>query len=83
MDLSGYSVYSTTKTDRYDIAEILLKMALSTINKIKSSRNFDRIPWYHKTIPQPLDEVFTIIVKGSKKMKIQKPYIQLHTIPWP
>jgi hypothetical protein len=28
---------STTKTDRHDIAEILLKVALSTINQIKSN----------------------------------------------
>jgi len=28
---------STTKTGRYDIAEILLKVALSTINQIKSN----------------------------------------------
>jgi hypothetical protein len=28
---------STTKTGRHDIAEILLKVALSTINQIKSN----------------------------------------------
>jgi hypothetical protein len=28
---------STTKTDRYDIGEILLKVALNTKNKIKSN----------------------------------------------
>ena len=31
--LSGYSASSTTKTGRHDIAEILLKVALNTINK--------------------------------------------------
>jgi hypothetical protein len=35
--LSGTPASSTTKTGRHDIAEILLKMALSTINQIKSS----------------------------------------------
>jgi hypothetical protein len=30
----GTPASSTTKTDRHDIAEILLKVALSTINKI-------------------------------------------------
>jgi hypothetical protein len=30
---------STTKTGRHDIAEILLKVALSTINQIKSTFN--------------------------------------------
>jgi hypothetical protein len=30
---------STTKTGRHDIAEILLKVALSTINQIKSICN--------------------------------------------
>ena len=32
----GTSASSTTKTGRHDVAEILLKMALSTINQIKS-----------------------------------------------
>jgi hypothetical protein len=31
---SGYSVSSTNKTDHHDITEILLKVALSTINQI-------------------------------------------------
>jgi hypothetical protein len=32
----GTTASSTTKTGRHDIAEILLKVALSTINQIKS-----------------------------------------------
>jgi hypothetical protein len=32
----GTPASSTTKTDRHNIAEILLKMALNTINQIKS-----------------------------------------------
>ena len=36
MVFSGYSVSSTTKTGRHDIAEILLKVALNTKNQIKS-----------------------------------------------
>jgi hypothetical protein len=32
---SSYSVSSTNKTDRQDITEILLKVALSTINQTK------------------------------------------------
>jgi hypothetical protein len=32
----GTPASSTTKTGRHDLAEILLKVALSTINKIKS-----------------------------------------------
>ena len=45
---------STTKTDRHDIAEILLKVALSTINQIKSTNilalsipdeSYSRIAW--------------------------------------
>ena len=31
----------TTKTDRHDIAEILLKVTLSTINQIKSTNNIN------------------------------------------
>jgi hypothetical protein len=31
---------STTKTGRHDIAEILLKVVLNTINQIKSNRNY-------------------------------------------
>jgi hypothetical protein len=34
--VGGTPASSTTKTGRYDIAEILLKVALSTINEIKS-----------------------------------------------
>jgi hypothetical protein len=34
----GTSASSTTKTGRHDIAEILLKVALSTINQIKSNQ---------------------------------------------
>jgi hypothetical protein len=33
----GTPASSTTRTDRHDIAEILLKVALSTINQIKST----------------------------------------------
>ena len=33
---AGTPVSTTTKTDRHDIAEILLKVALKTINQIKS-----------------------------------------------
>jgi hypothetical protein len=31
--------FSTTKTGRHDIAEILLKVALNTINQIKSNQS--------------------------------------------
>ena len=34
----GTPISSTTKTGRHDIAEILLKMALNTINQIKLKR---------------------------------------------
>ena len=37
MVLSGSPASSTTKTGRHDIAEILLKVALNTINQIKSN----------------------------------------------
>ena len=37
--LRGLRLSSTTKTTRHDIAEILLKMALSTLNKIKSIKS--------------------------------------------
>jgi hypothetical protein len=42
--LSGYSAYATTKTDRHDIAETLMKMELSIINKIKSNHISDVSP---------------------------------------
>ena len=35
----GTPASSTTKTGRHDMAEILLKVALSTINQIKSSQS--------------------------------------------
>jgi hypothetical protein len=34
--VGGTPAFSTTKTGRHDIAEILLKVALNTINQIKS-----------------------------------------------
>jgi len=34
----GTPASSTTKTGRHDIAEILLKVALNTINQIKSNQ---------------------------------------------
>jgi hypothetical protein len=37
--VGGSLCSSTTKTGRHDIAEILLKVALNTINQIKSNRN--------------------------------------------
>jgi hypothetical protein len=36
---------STTKTGRHDIAEILLKVALNTKNKIKSNKVVSSTPW--------------------------------------
>jgi len=41
----GYSGSSTNKTDRHDIAEILLKVALNTINQLNQ-------PYFHH-IPHP------------------------------
>ena len=35
----GTSASSTTKTGRHDMAEILLKVTLSTINQIKSNQS--------------------------------------------
>jgi hypothetical protein len=40
----GTPASSTTKTGRYDIAEIWLKVALSTINQIKSICLADLLP---------------------------------------
>ena len=37
----GTPTSSTTKTGRHDIAEILLKVALNTINQIKSNNNME------------------------------------------
>jgi len=38
---SGTPASSTTKTGRHDIVEILLKVALSTINKVKSNHTLN------------------------------------------
>jgi hypothetical protein len=38
--VGGSPASSTTKTGCHDIAEILLKVALNTINKIKSNQSF-------------------------------------------
>jgi hypothetical protein len=37
----GTPASSTTKTGRHDIAELLLKVALNTINQIKSNNNME------------------------------------------
>jgi hypothetical protein len=37
----GIPPSSTTKTGRHDIAEILLKVALNTINQIKSKKSME------------------------------------------
>jgi hypothetical protein len=37
LQLAGTLVFSTTKTDRHDIAEILLKVGLDTKNQNQSS----------------------------------------------
>jgi hypothetical protein len=39
--LQGTPASSTTKTDRHDIAEILLKVALNTINQSKSNHELN------------------------------------------
>ena len=44
----GTPASSTTKTGRQDIAEILLKVALSTINQIKSIKLFFHILLHRK-----------------------------------
>ena len=44
----GPPVSSTNKTDRHEITEILLKMALNTINQTNKQSNQDR--WYHRTV---------------------------------
>ena len=43
----GTPASSTTKTGRHDIAEILLKVALNTINQIKSF--IERVKEQHRT----------------------------------
>jgi hypothetical protein len=44
----GTPVSSTTKTGRHDIAVILLKVALNTINQIKHDKNTN-VTWLFST----------------------------------
>jgi hypothetical protein len=44
----GTPASSTTKTGRHDIAEILLKVALTTINQIKLNQIY--IPGHHSVL---------------------------------
>jgi hypothetical protein len=37
----GFSRYSTNKTDRYDITEMLLKVTLNTIKPTPERRDYD------------------------------------------
>jgi hypothetical protein len=40
----GILASATTKTGRHDIADILLKVALNTINQIKSNLTYSYLP---------------------------------------
>jgi hypothetical protein len=52
----GTLASSTTKTGRHDIAEILLKVALHTINQIKSNQIYHSIsPLYNSFTLQLID----------------------------
>jgi hypothetical protein len=44
----GIPVSSTNKTDRHDIAEILLKVVLNTINQIKNQRLYGYLLLFRK-----------------------------------
>jgi len=44
---TGYSVFSTNKTDRHDITEILLKVALNAITRSRIQYSFLKICFYN------------------------------------
>jgi hypothetical protein len=55
----GTPASSTTKTSRHDIAEILLKVALSTINQIKSTiEGYNRLEKIIRTNPRRIGDRF-------------------------
>ena len=62
---------STTKTGRHDIAEILLKVALSTINQIIKSNHFKYISLFYRlklhedwgTTPAAIDTCLNVAEK--------------------
>jgi hypothetical protein len=57
---SGIPASSTTKTGRGDIAEILLKMALYTINQIKSNKS---PPMWGRHIEKVVGATLSIFLK--------------------
>ena len=80
----GTLVSSTNKTDRHDITEILLKVALNTItltpNPIKVTNllnklfNFLQISFY----TCPVQWGFSFFISLEKKLKIYKPVQQIY-----
>jgi hypothetical protein len=63
----GTPVSSTNKTDRHDIAEILLKVALNTINQFKTK------PLINTTFNHDIAEILLKVVLNTINQTKAKP----------
>ena len=68
MVLSGYPVFSTTKTGRHDIAEILLKVAFNTKNQIIIV--FQIIEWLSDITSSQRIELSNIVSFQSRHFRV-------------
>jgi hypothetical protein len=71
---------STTKTGRHNIAEILLKVALSTKNQIKSNDDLDTKQKRHKQRYNMFSQHKLSQNRGLYRASFRSPGKQLHAI---
>jgi hypothetical protein len=71
----GTPASSTTKTGRHDIAEILLKVALNTINQIKSNHISEKssILIFCNFFNAPFNNISVIFIGGENWSTRRKP----------
>jgi hypothetical protein len=73
----GTPASSTTKTGRHDIAEILLKVALNTINQSNQTRK--RLVYYYQDVENVMGkiEVVSFVIETGRMMTI----VSASTVP--
>jgi hypothetical protein len=73
----GTPASSTTKTGRHDIAEILLKVALNTINQSNQTRK--RLVYYYQDVENFMGkiEVVSFVIETGRMMTI----VSASTVP--
>jgi hypothetical protein len=75
MVLSGTPVSSTNKTDRHDITEILLKVALNTINQTKANHLLFQYCWARISVKGVVYKTKILLKVALKTITPTKPNI--------